>query len=417
MTNRSTGFGWFLALILISVGLAVTLMQPATAPDPQVAARIEARQATGGAQTLDDILARQRGETVSNDFRKLNIGDPDHAAPMTGQLGTLGGASDPDLWRALRFNEADIRVSAGGDVAKVLVQDGGMTWYEFRKGPLITYGGWLLLGTIAILAVFYLLRGRVRVEGGLAGRTVQRFKFIERAAHWTLAGSFILLGLTGLLSLMGRFYIAPHFGKEANAILLTWSKYIHNNVAWAFMVALVLVFVMWVWHNIPDKTDITWFKQAGGIIGDNHPPAKKFNAGQKIIFWSVILLGASISLSGLSLLFPFELPLFAKTFGLINDIGVPGWFGLSPLPGNLAPQEEMQLAQAWHAIVAFVLMAIIIGHIYIGTLGMEGAFDAMGNGQVDEAWAHQHHSIWLDEVKARETDPADAAARGATPAE
>ena len=392
---------------------AAFILRPAPPPDPELVARIEARQATGGAPTLEDILARQRGETVSNADRKLNIGDPAQAAPTTGQLGTLGGASDPDLWRALRFDEADIRVSAGGDVAKTLVQDGGMAWYQFREGPLLTYGGWLLLGTIAILAVFYLIRGRVRVEGGMAGRTVQRFQFIERMAHWILAGSFILLGLTGLLTLMGRKFIAPHLGLETNAMLLPWSKLIHNNVAWAFMLALAMVFVMWVWHNIPDRTDIVWFKQAGGIIGDNHPPAKKFNAGQKIIFWSVILFGASISLSGLSLLFPFELPLFAKTFGIINDIGIPGWFGFAPLPVDLAPQEEMQLAQAWHAIVAFVLMAIIIGHIYIGTLGMEGAFDAMGTGEVDEAWAHQHHSIWLDEVKERER----AAPQGATPAE
>lgn len=135
---------------------------------------------------------------------------------------------------------------------------------------------------------------------------------------------------------------------------------------------------------------------------ENHPPAKKFNAGQKIIFWSVILLGGSISVSGLSLLFPFELPLFAKTFTVLNDIGIPGWFGMAPLPTDLAPQEEMALAQSWHAIVSFVLMAIILAHIYIGSVGMQGAYDAMGSGEVDEAWAHQHHSIWLDEVKAKE---------------
>ncbi|MGR3802907.1 formate dehydrogenase subunit gamma [Marinibacterium profundimaris] len=412
MTNRTSGFGWFLALFAVFL-VAAVILQPAPPPDPAEMARIEARLATGGAPTLEDILARQNGETVSNDYRKINIGSPEQAAAMSSQLGTLGGASDPDLWRALRFDEADIRVSAGGDVAKTLVQDGGMTWYEFREGPLITYGGWLLLGTIAVLAIFYLIRGRVRVDGEMTGRTVERFQFVERAAHWTLAASFILLGVTGLLTLMGRKFIAPHLGLETNALLLTWSKLIHNNVAWAFMLALVVVFVMWVWHNIPDRTDIVWFKQAGGIIGHEHPPAKKFNAGQKVIFWSVILLGGSISLSGLSLLFPFDMPLFAKTFAIINDIGVPGWFGYDPLPVSLAPQEEMQLAQAWHAIVAFVLMAIIIGHIYIGTLGMEGAFDAMGSGEVDEAWAHQHHSIWLDEVKAREKE----APRGATPAE
>jgi formate dehydrogenase subunit gamma len=181
------------------------------------------------------------------------------------------------------------------------------------------------------------------------------------------------------------------------------------------MLALVTIFFMWVWHNIPNRTDLTWFAQAGGIVGKKHPPAKKFNAGQKIIFWSCIVLGGSISVSGLSLLFPFELPLFAKTFAAMNDMGLPGLVGMSDLPTVLAPQEEMALAQAWHAIVSFVLMAIIIAHIYIGSIGMQGAFDAMGTGEVDEAWAHQHHSIWLDEVKAKQAS--GDASKSATPAE
>jgi formate dehydrogenase subunit gamma len=216
------------------------------------------------------------------------------------------------------------------------------------------------------------------------------------------------LGLTGLFVKYGRDYIAPLVGKDANAALLLASKFVHNNVAWAFMIALVMIFVMWVWHNIPNRTDITWFAQAGGIVGSAHPPAKKFNGGQKIIFWSVIVLGGSISVSGLSLLFPFELPLFAKTFTILNDWGVPGLLGIDMLPTVLAPQEEMQLAQAWHAIVSFVLMAIIIAHIYIGSIGMQGAYDAMGSGEVDEAWAHQHHSIWLEEVKARQAKASPA---------
>ncbi|MCY4179439.1 MAG: cytochrome b/b6 domain-containing protein, partial [Litoreibacter sp.] len=169
----------------------------------------------------------------------------------------------------------------------------------------------------------------------------------------------------------------------------------------------------WVIHNLPSRTDLKWFAQFGGIIGKKHPPAKKFNGGQKIIFWSVILLGGSISVSGLSLLFPFELPLFAKTFTALNGFGVNEWLGMAPFPTELSPQEEMQFASAWHAIVSFVLMAIIIAHIYIGSVGMEGAYDAMGSGQVDEAWAHQHHSLWLEEVKAKEKE----APGGATPAE
>ncbi|GGE48563.1 formate dehydrogenase subunit gamma [Actibacterium pelagium] len=372
------------------------------------------RAATGGAQTLEDIMARQQGLSIDDSFRRSATGDPDTAAASSAQLGTLGGASDPEVWRGLRYGSADITVSSGGEVASVLIQDGGMWWLNWRQGELRQYGGWLLLGTIGLLAVFFLLRGRIKVDEPMTGRTVTRFAGIERFAHWLLAGSFIILGLTGLAVLFGRVFIAPMMGKDFNAALLSYSKIIHNNVAWAFMLALVMVFVMWVVHNIPNRTDLTWIRQAGGIIGKAHPPAKKFNAGQKLIFWSVILLGGSISLSGLSLLFPFELPLFAKTFTMLNGTGLPDMLGFGVLPEQLAPHEEMQFAQLWHAIVGFVLMAIILAHIYIGSIGMEGAFDAMGTGEVDEAWAHQHHSLWLDEVKAKS---GDAKAGEATPAE
>ncbi len=411
MSDRKTGFGWFLVLALGLAIFAVALRPAPPAPGPSQEQLAAAREATGGAQTLEDILARQQGVAVDLSFRQSQIGDD--ASAIAAQLSTLGGESDSEIWRALRFGHDAVEVSAGGDVARVLMQDGGMTWLSFRRDVLAPYGGWLLLGTIGALVLFYILRGRIPVDGPKTGRTITRFKAFERFSHWLLAGSFILLGITGLLSLFGRSVIIPLFGKEANALLLTGTKFIHNNLAWPFMLALVLVFVLWVWHNIPDRTDIKWFAQAGGIIGNAHPPAKKFNGGQKIIFWSVIVLGGSISLSGLSLLFPYDLPMFAKTFAILNDTGLPGLVGMGPLPVEMSPQEEMQLAQAWHGIVAFVLMAIIIAHIYIGSVGMEGAYDAMGSGEVDEAWAHQHHSLWLEEVKARQGQ----APSRATPAE
>lgn len=381
--------------ILIALALPSVAQQADSTMTPD-------RSATGGAQTLNDIMARQRGESVDEAFRRNATGDPDSAAGLADQLGTLGGASDPELWRALRFGTADVSVSTSDERGRVLVQDGGMRWLKFREGPLISFGLWLLAGTLIALAAFYVLRGKIRVDGGLKGRTIERFKFVERMAHWTLAGSFILLGLTGILVLIGRKFLAPTFGLEANATVLMFSKFIHNNVSWAFMLALIVVFFMWVWHNIPDRTDLVWIAQAGGIVGSKHPPAKKFNFGQKIIFWSVIILGASASVSGLSLLFPYEITLFAKTFGILNDWGLTAMLGLDPLPAQMSPQEEMQYGQLWHAIVGFVMMAIIFAHIYIGSVGMEGASDAMTSGEVDEAWAEQHHSIWLDDVKAKE---------------
>ena len=211
-----------------------------------------------------------------------------------------------------------------------------------------------------------------------------RFNAVERFAHWLLAGSFILLGVTRLDNvLMGRTFIAPYLGKDFNAFLLIYSKLIHNNVAWAFMLSLILVFVFWVVHNMPNRTDIKWIAQFGGIIGKKHPPAKKFNAGQKLIFWSVvILLGGSISLSGLSLLFPFELPLFAKTFTVLNDMGVNTWLGMAAVPHRAEPAGRNAVCPglARHR-AAFVLMAIIIAHIYIGSVGMEGAYRRHGLGR------------------------------------
>ena len=384
----------YIFALILAAGLGTpALAQDSMAPD---------RSATGGAQTLEDILARQRGEGIDDTFRRRNTGSTDAAAGIAQQLGTLGGSSDPELWRALRYGSADVTVSSGGEVAAVLVQDGGMWWLDFRRTTLKNWGGYFLLGVIAALVAFFLLRGRIRIDAPMTGRTVVRFQAIERFAHWLLAGSFILLGLTGLLSLFGRTVLIPAFGHEANSFILIASKWVHNNAAWAFMVGLVMIFAFWVWHNLPDRTDIKWIAQFGGIIGSKHPPAKKFNAGQKVIFWSVVILGASISASGLSLLFPFEIPMFAKTFVILNDLGITGLLGLDPLPTELTPQEEMQYAQLWHAIVSFVLMGIIVAHIYIGSLGMEGAFDAMGSGEVDEAWAHQHHSIWLEDVKTAE---------------
>ncbi len=397
-------------ILLLSLAALPALAQ--NQPDPAVAPEVD-RSATGGAQTLEDILRRQRGEEVDNSFRSDALGETDGGAALDGQLGTRGGASDAELWRALRFNEADISSTSRGPGAVVLVQDEGMPWLQFREGPLLTYGGYLLLGTIALLALFYLIRGRIRIEGEKTGRTITRFTWIERFAHWLLAGSFILLGLTGLLVLAGRKFLIPAFGHEAFSTIAIGSKWIHNNVSWAFMLALVMVFVFWVIHNLPSRTDLKWLAKGGGFIGHGHPPAKKFNAGQKLIFWSVIILGASISASGLSLLFPFELPMFAATFEKLNALGIPQLLGLGVLETDMAPHREMQLAQTWHAIVSFVLMAIIIAHIYIGSIGMEGAFDAMGNGEVEEQWAREHHSLWVEEVKAREA----RAAGDATPAE
>jgi formate dehydrogenase subunit gamma len=343
---------------------------------------------------------------------------PDAVMPTddasTAPLGTLGPNSDATLWGALRQGDS-FSVSIPDKKSATLMQSYGVEWQKLRsmKGPLRNYGSMALFGILALLFVFYLVRGRIMVEHGLSGTLIERFKPIERFGHWLLAGSFILLALTGLSMLYGRDLLIPILGKENFAAFAAVGKWVHNNVAWAFILGLIMVLVMWGAHNLPTTNDVKWLAQGGGLFSEGvHPPARKFNAGQKIIFWAVILLGASVALSGVSLLFPYELPLFAKTFAILNSLGAEAVWGV-PLATELSPIEEMQYAQIWHSIVGLAMIVVNIAHIYIGTLGMEGAFDAMGTGMVDRNWAEEHHGLWVEEEDAKARD----AGRAAMPAE
>lgn len=323
--------------------------------------------------------------------------------PTGGQVpgNALGAASDSEIWRAVRQGVQG-EVSIPDSQAGVLIQSHGETWRALRNGPLSTYGAWVLIGTVGLLALFFAVRGRIRIEAGRSGKTIERFKDVERFGHWLTAGSFIILALTGLNMLYGRYVLPGLIGPEAFATLTLWGKYAHNFLAFAFMAGLAIVFVLWVRHNLPDRYDLIWLAKGGGLLSKHsHPPARKFNAGQKMIFWLTILGGVSLSLSGWALLFPFEYAMFGKTFAVLNIVGFN-------LPTNLTPMQEMQLSHVWHTIVALFLIAVILAHIYIGSIGMQGAFDAMGSGKVDLNWAREHHSLWVDEEMRKARVPAGA---------
>jgi formate dehydrogenase subunit gamma len=323
------------------------------------------------------------------------LGDRPALAQEQGQVpgGSLGNASDPEFWRAIRQGES-FTTTLPDPQGGVLIQSEGDNWRAFRNGPLSQYGGWALLGIVALLALFFVVRGRIRLEHGRSGHTVTRFNFIERFAHWLTATCFVVLALTGLNMLYGRYVLRPLIGPELFSTLMLWGKYAHNFLAFGFIVGLALMLVLWVWQNLPNRHDFVWLAKGGGMFTKgSHPPAKKFNAGQKLVFWLVILGGISVSLSGLMLMFPFEYDAFGPTFGWIN------WAFGTEYPTALAPMQEMQLAQLWHAIMGLFLTVVIIAHIYIGTIGMEGAFDAMGSGEVDENWALEHHSLWVRDLK------------------
>lgn len=307
-----------------------------------------------------------------------------------------------EFWRGVREGTQG-NVTIPDKQAGQLIQSEGEVWRSFRNGPMSTWGVWGILGTIGVLALFFAIRGRVRLQGQPSGRLIERFSGLERMGHWLTASSFVLLALTGLNMLYGRYALLPLIGAEAFSILTLWGKYIHDYVAFAFMAGLILTFLLWVRHNIPAWRDLVWLAKGGGMVVKGvHVHATKFNAGQKVIFWVVMLGGLSVSLSGIALLFPYQTALFSKTFGVLNLFG----FGL---PTDLTALQEQQLNQVWHAIVGLVLMAVIIAHIYIGTLGMQGAFQAMGSGKVDETWAKEHHDLWVQDIeeRARRREPAD----------
>ncbi len=315
--------------------------------------------------------------------------------------------SDSDSWRELRRGR-NLFVTIPGPNAGVAIQSEGEDWRSIRNGPLSLYGGWLLFGIILLLAVFFVLRGRIPIDAGPSGKTVERFNGIERFAHWLTATTFVVLALTGLNILYGRYFLIPLLGADLFSTLTLAGKYAHNYLAFAFMLGVVLMFVLWVRHNIVNKSDIIWLIKGGGMLWKGvHPPAKKFNMGQKIVFWVVVLGGISISVSGIALMFPFQFALFSDTVALVNIFGLD-------LPTDLTPMLEMQLMQVWHATVGLLLIVVIIGHIYIGTIGMEGAFDAMGTGMVDENWAREHHNLWVAEMK---DEPAPGTGGEAQPAE
>jgi len=231
---------------------------------------------------------------------------------------------------------------------------------------------------LALLVIFYLTRGMVRIEAGRSGRVLVRFSAFERAIHWMTATCFVILAVTGLNITFGRPLLLPWMGPEAFATWSQLAKYAHNYLSFPFAIGVVIIFLMWLPGNFPSKVDVEWLKEGGGIVGDKHPAAERFNAGQKLVYWVVVLGGALVAITGYLLMFPF--------YGTTID--------------------TMQRAEMVHAVAAALFIAFMLGHIYIGTIGMEGAFEAMGEGTVDVNWAREHHSLWLSREMGREDKPA-----------
>ena len=306
------------------------------------------------------------------------------AHPAAAQLSfkpTAEAVQEDKLLNALKEGDKITgRISIPDVMASSLIQPAGRDWRDFHRSTLPIVGGIAILGMLALLAIFLMVRGRIRLDHGFSGTRILRFASFERFTHWLTASCFIVLALSGLNISFGRVLIMPLFGAQAFATMSGWAKIAHDYLAFPFMLGLIIMFLIWIKDNIPGKIDWQWIKQGGGILSNGkHPPARRFNAGQKGIFWIVIIGGTLMSVSGWFLIFPY-------------------------LPGNVT---VLQVWTVIHAVIAMLFIAAMLAHIYIGSIGMEGAFDAMGTGEVDVNWAKEHHSLWAEEQQRKAGAPPD----------
>ena len=262
----------------------------------------------------------------------------------------------------------------------------GEAWRKFRNGPITFYGGWLIVLVALVIAAIYFAMGPIRLHDKPSGRMIERFTLVERWAHWVMGISFVVLGATGLIILFGKHALLPVIGYTLFAWLTSLSKNLHNFVAPLFLVSLFVFIVIYIRDNVPEKGDGNWLANGWKMFAGEHLPSGRFNAGEKVWFWvGVVVLCLIVSASGLVMLFPN-----VEAFEL---------------------RATFQQASVVHSIAAILVIALGLGHIYMGTIGVEGAYGNMRDGVTDEAWAKEHHEYWYNDVKSGKT----AAKSGAAP--
>ena len=290
------------------------------------------------------------------------------------------------VWREVRKEAQEHYTSVKGREAGVLVQSAGETWRRIRNGPVTFYGGWLVVAVLLGIAAFYFAKGPIKLHDKPSGRMIQRFSTPERMVHWSVAISFLILAISGLIMLFGKHILLPIIGYTLFAWLTALGKNLHNFVAPFFMITVVIMIVMWARDNLWKSYDWHWLSRMWAFFArGEHVPSGRFNAAEKLWFWlGVVLLSVVMIWSGLILLFPN----FDQT------------------------RATMQEAWIWHATAAIFYIVAALGHIYIGTIGVEGAYQNMREGVTDEVWAREHHELWYNEVKSGKA----GAAGGAIPA-
>ena len=251
----------------------------------------------------------------------------------------------------------------------------GEAWRQVRNNWIIPYGSALLLIVVVALALFYFGKGSLALHGAETGRKIERFTPFERAAHWSNAIAFVILATSGLIMAFGKFFLLPVIGSMLFGWLTYALKNAHNFAGPLFAVSLLVVIGTFIKDNLPRKEDMTWLAHGGGLLSGKEVASHRFNAGEKVVFWGgVFLLGLIVVGSGL----------------VLDKL----------IPGLIYERGTMQVTHMVHAVATVLMMAMFLGHIYMGTIGMDGAYKAMKTGYVDETWAREHHAYWYDDVKA-----------------
>jgi formate dehydrogenase subunit gamma len=252
----------------------------------------------------------------------------------------------------------------------------GEAWRQVRNNWIVPYGGSLLLIVLVALGIFYFAKGPMgHADGRGAGRRIERFTPFERAAHWVNAIAFVVLAISGIVMAFGKFFLLPVIGQTLFGYFTYLLKNLHNFVGPLFVVSLIVVVLTFIKDNLPQKGDVKWMLRLGGVLGKKEVPSNRFNAGEKGMFWvGTLLLGVIVVGSGL----------------VLDKL----------IPSLVYDRGTMQQAHMIHAVAAVFMMALLFLHIYMGTVGMRGAYRAMREGYVDEAWAREHHEYWYDDIKA-----------------
>ncbi len=279
-------------------------------------------------------------------------------------LDTVQNNPRANFWRNVRTGTAGYS-AVGGPEANVLINNDGQNWRQFRMRLLAPYGSYLMGAVLFTIAIFYALRGPVQHLSNEPKELLLRFSVYQRVVHWFTAILFWILALTGLILLYGRFVLIPLFGSSGFALTASASKEAHNLFGPIFIVALFLLVIEYARDNFYRKGDLSWLIKGGGMLG-KHASAGRFNFGEKIWFWLVLLLGTIISFSGIIL-----------DFANLNF-----------------DRNTLELAHVLHGIAAILFISVSFGHIYLGTIGTKGTLRGMTTGYVEQAWAELHHDKW-----------------------